>query len=134
MGRPFGVQLQDRRPSAAIKGFTNDQDCVWYETQRELDFMRTVDLMARRGRMVVLGRQASRSSGRTVLHEGSVATASYVQRDAGRTAKCAEDINRWLAERNCAMIGFPLPKPPGISRGEHRAKAGTLTGKMILVP
>src|SRR5262249_16796333 len=32
---------------------------VWYETQREPDFVRTVDLLAPRGRMVVMaGRQA----------------------------------------------------------------------------
>src|SRR5205814_665579 len=32
---------------------------VWYETQREPDFVRTFDLMAKRGRMVLMaGRQA----------------------------------------------------------------------------
>ena len=32
---------------------------VWYETQREPDFLKTIPLLARRGRMIVMaGRQA----------------------------------------------------------------------------
>ena len=43
-----------------IREFTKDQGVnVWYETQREPNFLRTVPLLARRGRMVIMaGRQA----------------------------------------------------------------------------
>ncbi|MCI0378295.1 MAG: NADPH:quinone reductase [Gemmataceae bacterium] len=45
---------------AKVKEFTKGQGVhVWYETQREPDFARTVDLLAWRGRMIIMaGRQA----------------------------------------------------------------------------
>src|SRR5262249_14415947 len=43
-----------------VREITNGKGVnVWYETQREPDFLRTVDLLAQRGRMVIIaGRQA----------------------------------------------------------------------------
>ncbi len=45
---------------AAVKSFTNGQGVnVWFETQSEHDLVRTVDLTAKRGRIIVMaGRQA----------------------------------------------------------------------------
>src|SRR5262249_18726021 len=62
-GRGGAAGGRNYKPAAApagVKDFTGGQGVqVWYETQREPDFVRTVGLLARRGRMVIMaGRQA----------------------------------------------------------------------------
>ncbi len=78
---------------AKVKEFTGGQGVnVWYETQREPNFLRTVDLMAPRGRIVVIaGRQAQPvlPVGPFYLKEVDAAWLRHVQRDTGRaTAQC----------------------------------------------
>ena len=47
--------------SARIREFTKGQGIqVWYETQREPDFLRTIDLLSKRGRMIVMAGRAAK--------------------------------------------------------------------------
>ena len=81
------------RPTTSPRACRNSRTAracnVWYETQREPDFLRTVPLLAQRGRMVVMaGRQAQPIFPvGAVLRQGLVAVRlRHVQRDAGGAA------------------------------------------------
>ena len=129
---------------AKVKEFTGGRGVdVWYETQREPNFLRTVDLMAPRGRIIVIaGRQAQPVfpvgpfyhlvRGLT-LHGFAMFNATPAEQ---RT--CADDINRWLAAGTLDVpIGrvFPLSEAAAAHRYLEENTlhgAGTLTGKVVL--
>ncbi len=129
---------------AAVKEFTGGQGVqVWYETQREPDFVRTVELLARRGRMIVMaGRQAQPvfPVGPFYTRDCSLFGFAMFNATPEEQRRCAEDINRWLAEKKLhPMIGrtFPFSETAAAHRLQEENtlhKAGTLTGKIVLVP
>jgi NADPH2:quinone reductase len=130
--------------AASIRRFTADKGVqVWYETQREPDFLRTVPLVATRGRIIVVaGRQAQPvfPVGPFYLKDLSLHGFAMFNAPCEQQRSCAEDINRWMAEGRLSMpIGrrFAL----GESAAAHRLqeenslhKAGTLIGKIVVIP
>jgi NADPH:quinone reductase len=129
---------------SAIREFTKNQGVdVWYETQREPDFERAFDLLARRGRMVLMaGRQA-----RPVFPAGSFYPRDLTlygfamfnaTPDEQRVA--AADINRWLGDQKLHVpIGktFQLSEAASAHRLQEENtlhKSGTLTGKIVVMP
>jgi NADPH2:quinone reductase len=129
---------------AGIRDFTRGQGVqVWYETQREPDFLRTVELMARRGRMIVMaGRQAQPifPVGPFYVKDLSLFGFAMFNATPEEQARAAEDINRWLAEKKLqSTIGrtFRLAEAAEAHRLQEEntlQKTGTLTGKIVLVP
>lgn len=129
---------------AAVREFTQGQGVdVWYETQREPDFIRTVDLMARRGRIIVMaGRQAQPvfPVGPFYTRDLSLFGFAMFNATADEQRRCAEDINRWLAEKKLhVLIGrtFPLAEAAAAHQLQEENtlhKAGTLSGKIVVVP
>jgi NADPH2:quinone reductase len=129
---------------AAIKDFTKGQGVnVWYETQREPDFLKTVDLLAKRGRMVILaGRQAQPTFpvGPFYVKDLSLFGFAIFNATPQEQRVCAQDIYRWLAEKKLRMpIGrtFKFAEAAAAHRFLEENtlhKAGTLTGKIVLVP
>jgi NADPH2:quinone reductase len=127
-----------------VKDFTQGSGVnVWYETQREPDFMRTVDLMARRGRIIVMaGRQAQPIFPVGPFYTRDMALFGFAMFNTApdEQRRCAEDINRWLAEKKLkALIGrtFRLSEAGEAHRLQEQntlQKAGTLMGKIVLVP
>jgi NADPH2:quinone reductase len=129
---------------AAVRQFTNEQGVqVWFETQREPDFLRTVPLLARRGRMVVMaGRTAQPIFPVGPFYVKDLALFGFAMFNAtpAEQRHCAEGINRWLGEKKLRVpIGRTLPLAEAAAA--HRLqeentlhKAGTLTGKIVLVP
>jgi NADPH2:quinone reductase len=116
---------------------------VWYETQREPDFQRAIDLLARRGRMIIMaGRQAQPvfPVGAFYLKDLSLFGFAMFNATAEEQRRRADDINRWLAEKKLkALIGKTLPLAE--TAAAHRLqeentlhKAGTLAGKIVLMP
>ena len=130
--------------AAKVKEFTGGKGVnVWYETQREPDYDRIVDAdgAARPDRRH--GRPAGPADvpGRAVLRQGPVAVRlRHVQLPPAEQRRCAEDINRWLAERKLKPnIGrrMKLSEAAAAHRlqEENTLKgAGTLTGKIVLMP
>ncbi len=129
---------------ARIKEFTNGQGVnVWYETQREPDFFKMVDLMARRGRMIVMaGRQAQPTFPVGPFYVKDLALHGFAMFNATQDEQrvCAEDINRWLAAKK---LHIPIGKTFKFAEAAaaHQfleentlQKAGTLTGKVVLHP
>ena len=129
---------------ARIKEFTQGQGVnVWYETQREPDFFKTVDLLARRGRMIVMaGRQAQPTFpvGPFYVKDCSLFGFAMFNATPDEQRVCADDINRWLAAKKLhAPIGktFPLAETAAAHRFLEENtlhKAGTLVGKVVIKP
>jgi NADPH:quinone reductase len=129
---------------AAIRDFTKNQGVnVWYETQREPDFVRTVELLAFRGRMVIMaGRQAQPifPVGSFYTKDLSLFGFAIFKASPEEQRRCADDINRWLAEKKLhPTIGrtFRLSEAAAAHRfleDNTLHKAGTLTGKVLVVP
>jgi NADPH2:quinone reductase len=127
--------------AASIRQFTGGKGVhVWYETQQP-DFLRTVDLMAPRGRIIIMaGRQAQPTFPVGPFYVKGLALFGFAIFNATpeEQRRCAEDINRWLAEKKLQpSIGrtFPLAEAAAAHRLQEENtvhKAGTLTGKIIL--
>ncbi len=129
---------------ARLGEFTGGQGVqVWYETQREPDFVRTVGLLARRGRMVVMaGRQAQPVFPVGPFYTKDLALYGFAMFNATaeEQRRCAADINRWLAEKKLhPLVGktFPLKEAAAAHRFLEENtlhRAGTLVGKVVVVP
>ena len=127
-----------------MRAFTKGKGVnVWYETQREPDFVRTVDLMAPRGRMVVMaGRQAQPVFPVGPFYVKGLSLHGFAMFNAtpAEQRRGADDINRWLAEGKLRPpIGrtFPLAETAAAHRFLEEntlQKAGTLVGKVVLTP
>jgi NADPH2:quinone reductase len=127
---------------AAIREFSEGQGVnVWFETQREPDFARTVPLLAQRGRMVIIaGRQAQPvfPVGPFYTRDLSLFGLAMFNASPDEQRRCALDINRWLGDRK---LHVPIGRvcPLAEAAAAHRLmeentlhKAGTLTGKIVL--
>jgi NADPH2:quinone reductase len=130
--------------SAGIRDFTGGKGVnVWYETQREPDFLRAVELLAPRGRMIIIaGRQARPTFpvGPFYVKDLSLHGFAMFNATPEEQRRCAEDINRWLAEKQLHLaIGrtFRLSEAAAAHKlleENTLHKAGTLTGKVVVVP
>jgi NADPH2:quinone reductase len=143
-GADYVINYKTENVPAAVKKFTEGKGVqVWYETQREPDFIRTVDLMAPRGRIIIIaGRQAQPVfpvgpfyvKGLVLLGFAMFIATPEEQRRA------SEDINRWLAGKKLhILIGktFPLSQAAAAHRLQEENtlnKSGTLSGKIVLTP
>lgn len=129
---------------AGVRDFTQGKGVnVWYETQREPDFLRTLDLLARRGRMIVMaGRQAQPIFPVGAFYTRDLSLYGFAMFNAAPEEQrlCAEDINRWLGDGKLhALVGrpFPLSEAAAAHRLQEEntlSKAGTLQGKIVLKP
>ena len=127
-----------------IKEFTKGQGVnVWYETQREPDFVRTVELMARRGRIIIMaGRQAQPIFPVGPFYTRDMSLFGFAMFNATPEEQrvCSSDINRWLGDKKLQVpIGktFRLSEAAAAHRLQEENtlnKAGTLTGKIVLMP
>jgi NADPH2:quinone reductase len=116
---------------------------VWYETQREPDFVRAVDLLAQRGRMVIIaGRQARPVFPVGPFYVKGLALYGFAMFNASpvEQRRCADDINRWLASGQLRPpVGrtFPLNEAAAAHRlleENTLGGAGTLVGKVVVTP
>lgn len=129
---------------AGIKDFTKGQGLnVWYETQREPDFIKMVDVMARRGRMIVMaGRQAQPTFPVGPFYVKDLSLHGFAMFNAAPEEQraCANDINRWLSEKKLRVhLGktFRLDETAAAHQfleDNTLRKAGTLTGKVVIIP
>jgi len=125
-----------------IKEFTGGQGVhVWYETQREPEFLKTVPMLSQRGRMIVMaGRQAQPIFPVGPFYTKDCALFGFAMFNATPVEQqaCAEDINRWLAAKKLrALVGktFPLAEAAAAHRLQEEntlQKSGTLTGKIVI--
>jgi len=115
---------------------------VW-ETQREPDFDYIVDMLAQRGRIVIMaGRDARPEFPVGPFYVKSCSLHGFVMftASADEQRASAEDMNDWMAERKLkARIDRVLPLAESAAAHQLQEdntlqKAGTLAGKIVLTP
>jgi NADPH2:quinone reductase len=127
---------------AKVQEFTAGKGVnVWFETQREPDFVKTIPLMAARGRMIVIaGRQAQPvfPVGPFYVKGLSLHGFAMFNATAEEQRHCSQDIMEWLQEGKLhPLVGkvFPLSEAAAAHRFLEEntlARAGSLSGKVVL--
>lgn len=115
---------------------------VWIETQSPGDFDRTIELMAQRGRIIVMAGRAARPAlpnGAFYVKGLMMIGFAMFNFSAEEQQICANDINHWLASgrlRTPIAREFPLSEAAAAHRLQEEntiGKAGTLAGKIVVV-
>ncbi len=116
---------------------------VWYETQPPSDLDRTIELMAPRGRVILMAGRAARPvlpNGPFYVKGLSLLGFAMFNMTADEQRACADDLNRWAAAGKLRVpIGqrFPLKETAAahqLQEDNTLRKAGTLTGKIVILP
>ncbi|MBI82237.1 MAG: quinone oxidoreductase [Planctomycetaceae bacterium] len=116
---------------------------VFWETQREPDFDQIVGALSERGRIVLMaGREARPEFPVGPFYVKGCAMVGFAMFNASyqEQQKCADDINSWLADEKVrAHIDRILPLSEtafahSLQEQNTVAKAGTLAGKIVLIP
>jgi NADPH2:quinone reductase len=114
---------------------------VWYETQREPNLEVAIPLLRRRGRMILMaGRTAKPTLPLGAFYPRDLSLHGFAMFNAtpDEQRRCAEDINRWVAEgRLRPQVGrtFPLAEAAAAQaflEANTLGGAGTLAGKVVL--
>jgi NADPH2:quinone reductase len=129
---------------AAVRAATNGKGVdVWYETLPPTDLDRTVELTAPRGRIVLMaGRQARPAFPNGAFYPKGLSVVGFAMFTFSATeqAVAAKDIAQWLASGQLKpLIGaeFPLSQASNshqLQEDNTLRKAGTLTGKILVLP
>ena len=129
----------DARIKEAAPGGVN----VWWELLREPDLERAVAHLAPRGRLIVMAGREARPAfplGPFYVKGCSMHGFAMFMATPAEQQQCAEDINRWMtAGLLAARIDRVLPLSEAaaahrIQEENTLRKAGTLSGKIVLVP
>jgi len=116
---------------------------VWYETLPPSDFDKTIELMAPRGRIVVMAGRAARPvfpNGPFYVKGLSLFGFAMFNMSAAEQQRCADDMNLWLGSGALKpLIGarFSLANTAEahqLQEDNTLRKAGTLTGKIVILP
>ncbi len=116
---------------------------IWWETQREPTFDRTIGLMKKRGRIILMaGRDARPEFPVGPFYVNDLRLVGFAMFNASPDEQhhCADDMNRWAAAGQWQpLIGRTLPLEQAAAA--HRLQEentlqhqGTLTGKIVLTP
>jgi NADPH:quinone reductase len=144
LGADVVVNYKTDDLAARVKEATEGKGVsVWYETLPPSDFDRTVDLMVPRGRIVVMAGRAARPAfpnGPFYVKGLSLLGFAMFNMTAEEQRACAEDINRWhAAGKLSVLIGARIPlaktaEAHQLQEDNTLRKAGTLTGKILVLP
>ncbi|MBI3464197.1 MAG: NADPH:quinone reductase [Planctomycetes bacterium] len=144
LGADLVINYKTQDVEAGVRGFTGAAGLnVWYETLREPNFARTIELLGKRGRMILMAGRDARPTfpvGPFYTKDLALYGMAMFNASAAEQRGCAEDINRWLAAGKLRpLIGrtFPLAQAAAAHQLQEEntiGKAGTLMGKIVLVP
>jgi NADPH2:quinone reductase len=143
LGADHVINYKTQDVLAETKRFAPHGVNVYWETLREPDFERTTEMLAERGRMVLMaGRDARPTFPIGPFYVKGCSLHGFVMFKAtpAEQRACAEDINRWLA---AGELKAPIDRimPLSESAAAHKlqeqntvGKKGTLAGKIVLRP
>jgi NADPH:quinone reductase len=144
LGADWVINYKTDDVAAKVKEVTGGAGIdVWYETLPPTNFDKTVELMASRGRIVVMAGRAARPefpNGPFYVKGLSLLGFAMFNMTAGEQLACADGMNRWMREGKLKpLIGarFPLAKTAEahqLQEDNTLKKAGTLTGKIVILP
>jgi NADPH2:quinone reductase len=143
LGADLVINYRTQDAAAAVKEFAPDGVNVWWETLREPDFERTIPLLAKRGRMIVMAGRDARPIfpvGPFYVKDCSLHGFAMFNASADEIRVAGEAINGWLAAgRLKAQIDrvLPLSQAAQAHRLQEEStlhKSGALAGKIVLKP
>jgi len=143
LGADVAINYKTEDISARVKEFSPTGVDVYWETQREPNFERAVDLLAPRGRIILMAGREARPIfpvGPFYIKGCSMHGFAMFNATPDEQRTSATDINRWLASgRLKAIIArqFPLSETAAAHRLQEEntiGKKGTLAGKIVLKP
>jgi NADPH:quinone reductase len=141
LGADLAIDYRTEDVEAAIRTFAAEGVNVWWETQREPNFLQAIPLLAPRGRMVVMaGRDACPPFpvGPFYVKDCSLHGFAMFNATAPEMRAAGKDIVAWLAERKLkARIDrvLPLSQAAEAHRLQEEStiqKSGVLAGKVVL--
>ncbi len=152
-GSPEKVELcRQLGAGAAVNYKTDDLDAaldqfgpidVWFETRRDQDFQQAVRHMALRGRIILMAGGDARPKFPLrdfFVKDGKLLGFAMFNAPPDEQRKCAAEINRWLVKGKLRpQIGrvMKLSETAAAHRLQEENtlhRAGTLAGKIVLVP
>jgi len=143
LGADLAFNYKTEDVDGAVKKFAPDGVNVLWETVREPNFERTIPLLARRGRMVVMAGRDARPPfpvGPFYVKDCSLLGFAMFNSNVEEQDAAAQDINRWMGEGKLkARIDrvLPLSKAAEAHRLQEEStvhKSGALAGKIVLQP
>ena len=144
LGADTVINYKTEDVAAAVKAATGGRGAdVYFETLPPADLDRTIEMMAPRGRIVVMaGRQARPVFPNGPFYVKGLSLFGFVMfaMTADEQRACANDMNSWAAsDKLRPLIGKTLPLSEAAAA--HRLQeentvggAGTLTGKVLVLP
>lgn len=144
-GADLVIDYHDQDMDAQIQAFreANGGIHVWFETQREPTFDRTVGLMAPRGRLILMAGRAARPEfpvGPFYVKDLRLAGFAMFNATPAEQRDCALGLNGLFEQgRWKPQVGktFPLAEAATAHAFQEQntlEKQGTLTGKIVIVP
>ncbi|HUY91384.1 MAG TPA: NADPH:quinone reductase [Pirellulales bacterium] len=143
LGADLALDYRSGDIDAEIRHFAPHGVHVWWETQREPNFERTVSLLAPRGRMIVMAGREARPVfpvGPFYVKDCSLFGFAMFNATPDEQRASSVDINRWLASGQFKpRIDRVLPLAQAaeahqLQEDNTLQKAGTLAGKIVLTP
>lgn len=143
LGADLAINYKTEDVAARVREFAPDGVNVWWETVHEPNFERTIDLLALRGRMILMaGRDARPPFPVGLFYVKGCRLYGFAMfmatPEEQRTA--AGDINRWLVEGKLrARIDrvMPLDEAAAAHKLQEEStvgRSGTLAGKIVIRP
>jgi NADPH2:quinone reductase len=142
LGADLAINYKTEDVDARIKEFAPQGVNLWWETLREPDFDRAVGMLAPRGRMIIMAGRDARPPfpvGPFYVKGCTLSGFAMFNATAAEQQAAADDINRWLsAGKLKANIDRTMPLAEAAAAHKLQEdntihKAGTLTGKIVLV-
>ncbi|MCZ2341106.1 MAG: NADPH:quinone reductase [Bacteroidales bacterium] len=144
LGADVAINYKTENVAEAVKAATHGAGIsVWYETLPPTDLEQTFQLMAKRGRVVVMAGRAAQPvfpNGLFYVKNLSLFGFAMFNADAAEQRRCALDINRWLVEKKLRPIIGKVVKFSEAAAAHQLQeentlhKAGTLIGKIVAIP
>lgn len=143
LGADLAVNYKTDDVDAALRQYAPGGLNVWWETLREPNFERVAGLLAMRGRMILMAGREARPVfpvGPFYVKDCSIHGFAMFNASPEEQQAAARDLNRWMSEGKLKPRidrVLPLAEAAAAHRLQEENtlhKAGTLAGKIVLVP
>jgi len=143
LGADLALNYKSETLDTEIQAFTREHGGIdlWYETQREPTVERTIGLMQKRGRVILMAGREARPEfplGQFYTNDLSLIGFAMFNASADEQRVCAEQMNQWFVDGQWSpQIGKTLPLADSaeahqLQEDNTLGKQGTLSGKIVL--
>jgi len=143
LGADLAINYKSDTLDDEIKSFTEQHGGInlWYETQREPTVERTIGLMEKRGRIILMAGREARPKfplGQFYTNDLSLIGFAMFNASPDEQRACAEQMNEWFTAGTWSpQIGKTMHLPEAakahqIQQSNTLEKEGTLSGKIVL--